>query len=145
VILAKDDGRTLERWTFDITSKAAPSLVTPAASTNTPKHDPQSTDIAVLNVLKQIVAATTYLPDLPSPGVFTLQAYVNADAAKGIPGGGFEESDRLDESARVEGVPSLMDDWRDVTDEGQVPFIKGVETQQVSGSKSLSLLLALVR
>ena len=100
---------------------------------------------AVLNVLKQIVAATTYLPDLPSPGVFTLQAYVNADAAKGIPGGGFEESDRLDESARVEGVPSLMDDWRDVTDEGQVPFIKGVETQQVSGSKSLSLLLALVR
>jgi hypothetical protein len=133
VILAKDDGRTLERWTFDITSKAtSPSLVAPAASTkpiNTPKQDPQSSaGIAVPNVLKQIVAATTSLPDLPSPGVFTLQAYVNADAAKGVPGEGLEESHR------VEGVPGLMGDWRDVTDEGQVPFTEGVETQQVSWS-----------
>jgi hypothetical protein len=133
VILAKDDGRTLERWTFDITSKGSPSLSTPGPATNTPsskqqitsEHDPQSpvlsaSDIAVPNVLKQIVAATTSLPDLPSPGVFTLQAYVHSEVAVGLGG------------SQVEGIPGLMDDWKDVTDEGQMPFVEGTETQQVS-------------
>lgn len=78
-----------------------------------PGQDAQSTsDIAVPSVLKQIVAATTSLPDLP-PGVFNLQAYVNTG---------------LDETSQANGI---MEEWRDVTDSATLPFENGVETQEV--------------
>jgi len=123
VILAKDDGRTLERWTFDVQQRT-PSLLPPSFSTLKPiysqKPPSDTSEIAVLNVLKQIVAATTSLPDLPSPAVFTLQTYVQEEAARRVTNAGILASE-----------PELMmDDWRDVTEDGPLPFGEGVETQQ---------------
>ncbi|KIM26393.1 hypothetical protein M408DRAFT_192693 [Serendipita vermifera MAFF 305830] len=113
VILSKDDGTTLERWTFDVTSKT-PVFVTPGKPNATTQES--TGDIAVPNVLKQIVAATTSLPDLPSPGVFTLQAYVATETGP-------------------EG------EWRDVTETATLPFENGVETQEVLPCQSIRFQL----
>lgn len=112
VILAKDDGRTLERWTFDVKDSKSPILQPPLiSSTKTPSKD-TTQDLATLNVLKQIIAATTMLPDLPAPAVFTLQAYV-ADE---------EESH------------TLSGEWKEVN---SLPFDKDTEVQhtQLRGVK----------
>lgn len=125
IILAKDDGRTLERWTFDISSRTVPILQPPkpkpkakstphkAAPVATPSatkgdDNEDASDVAVPNILKQIAAATTMLPDLPTPGVFTLQGYVSND----------------DE------VGGMVGEWTDAGEEGSYSFAD-VEVQQV--------------
>jgi hypothetical protein len=131
VILSKENGRTLERWTFDL-SKSRPSEV-PSKTQNdssilanstkgtkgamgpcSPIQD-ASTDLSVPNLLKQIsVAAATFLPELPSPGVFNLLTYVSEDTLK-------HENDEV------------LEQWNDTTDHyGSYPFDPKTETQQVS-------------
>jgi hypothetical protein len=87
-------------------------------------------------VLKQIVAATTMLPDLPDPAVFTLQAYV---------------ANQLDEEEGGEGGDlsklGLIGDWKDATHEQQYPFAADVDVQQTalrgfqSSDRQVDLLL----
>ncbi|CCA73319.1 hypothetical protein PIIN_07274 [Serendipita indica DSM 11827] len=102
IILSKDDGRTLERWTFDVTTNPHSPTLVPAITKNL------VTDIAVPNVLKQLTAATTFLPDLPTPAVFKLQAYVMPENETSL--------------------SLLSDEW--VAVDGVHPFGEDVETQQ---------------
>ncbi|KAG8750228.1 Mitotic spindle checkpoint component mad2 [Serendipita sp. 396] len=110
IIIAKDDGRTLERWTFDITNhENSLSITGPGgASTTTSATNGPSNDIAVPNVLRQLTAAISVLPDLPSPAIFNLQAYV-ASEDRNLPG-------------------SLPEQWEESTD--TYPFGEDVEIQQ---------------
>jgi hypothetical protein len=115
ILLAKDDGRTLERWTFDISAKQAASVnvippATPSKSLST--NDTGTGDLTVPNVLKQIASTVTFLPDLPTSSVFNLQSYV-------IP--------------KDEGFLSkIPGQWVDATeDSGSHPFSTDTETQQV--------------
>ncbi|PVF98477.1 DNA-binding protein [Serendipita vermifera] len=114
ILLAKDDGRTLERWTFDISSKQAASMnvIPPATpSRSSPAVDAGAGDLTVPNVLKQIASTVTFLPDLPTSSVFNLQSYV-------IP----------KEEQFLSKIPGK---WADVTeDSGSHPFVSNVETQQ---------------
>lgn len=105
VILAKSDGKTLERWTFEINHHSKALRIAPNRRGDEPPQD-----ISVPNVLKQVVAATTFLPELPSPSVFNILTYVSDEGSSNI-----EESS-----------------WRDLTDIGWCPFGDDVETQQVS-------------
>ncbi|CAG7853538.1 SubName: Full=Uncharacterized protein {ECO:0000313/EMBL:CCA73319.1} [Serendipita indica DSM 11827] len=102
IILSKDDGRTLERWTFDVTTNPHSPTLVPAITKNLVM------DIAVPNVLKQLTAATTFLPDLPTPAVFKLQAYVMPENETSL--------------------SLLSDEW--VAVDGVHPFGEDVETQQ---------------
>ena len=86
-----------------------PTLVAPVSTKKTPGTREVSTDIAVPNVLKQLTAATTFLPDLPTAAVFKLQAYV---------------------APRDEASFSLLsDEWAEA--DGIHPFGEDAETQQV--------------
>ncbi|KAG8835150.1 Mitotic spindle checkpoint component mad2 [Serendipita sp. 399] len=99
IILAKDDGRTLERWTFDITKhENGPTIRGPGITSNgSTVPGGLSNDIAVPNVLRQLAAAISVLPDLPTPAIFNLQAYV-ASEDKNLPNhppGQWKESTNL--------------------------------------------------
>jgi hypothetical protein len=133
VLLAKTDGRTLERWTFDLGSSVLTMHPPKTTSTSSRNTTTMASDVAVPNVLKQIVAATTMLPDLPDPAVFTLQTYV----ANQLDGEEGEDLSRL----------GLIGDWKDVTDEQLYPFEAHVDVQQTalrgiqSSNRQVDLLL----
>lgn len=120
MVLSKQDGRTLERWTFDVSksqptaapSKASALLINSKHESPTPAQD-ASVDLSVPNLLKQIAAAATFLPDLPTPGVFNLLTYVSEKT--------LEEQE-------------VLEHWSDITEDGSYSFDPDTETQQVSMS-----------
>lgn len=126
ILLAKSSGKTLERWSFNIGSKAL------ASQAPTLSHAPSSVaqDLSIPNLLKQIASTASFLGDLPEPSVFNVLLYTAPHQAL--------RDNHI--SSRLQGNEhdSMIGDidsgtgLRDVTEEhGTYPFDEGVEVQQV--------------
>ena len=126
VFLAKSTGKTLERWTFDLhpTSPNSPSF--PANNDSAPA--------AIQDLLKQIPAASSFLPDLQEPAVFNVLVYKRDESLS--PSSSKEKAGKVKTESKAR---PLEAGWKDVTEEaGTMAFETDTEVQNVSYSTTQS-------
>jgi hypothetical protein len=120
VFLSKSTGKTLERWTFDLHSTSSDSAPISASNDSAPA--------AIQNLLKQIPAAASFLPDLSEPAVFNILVYKRDESLP--PSSSKEKVGNV--KTRSKARP-LEEGWRDVTeDAGTMAFEADTEVQNVS-------------
>lgn len=120
VFLSKSTGKTLERWTFDL--HPAPSDLTSVSANN------DSALASIQNLLKQIPAAASFLPDLPEPVVFNILVYKRDESFS--PSSSKEKAGSMKTESKAR---PLEEGWRDVTeDAGTMAFEADIEVQNVS-------------
>lgn len=120
VFLSKSTGKTLERWTFDL-HPTSPNL--PSTSANN-----DSAPVSIQNLLKQIPAASSFLPDLQEPAVFNILVYKRDESLS--PSSSKEKAGKVKTESKAR---SLEAGWRDVTEvAGTMAFEADVEVQNVS-------------
>jgi len=120
VFLSKSTGKTLERWTFDLHFTSSNSASIPANNGSAPA--------LIQNLLKQIPAAASFLPDLPEPVVFNILVYKRDESSS--------QSSSKEKAGKVKTESKarpLEEGWRDVTeDAGTMAFETDTEVQNVS-------------
>lgn len=97
-IINKDDGETVERWSFDIVktqndssgggsigSTRGGSLNTSDAGGVEQSIDPEETQKQIRALIRQITASVTFLPELSSEGNYTFNVLAYTDAYAKVP------------------------------------------------------------